>query len=111
VPVSKYGHLPTPPVDFCDDCGFKSQESFSSINFRHQRDYKLDSYKLDSVAEYFIKEKISEIITLDNNNYKLVTKNLVKEGNYIRIEENGESMDEKFIVTEVFDDGFIITTK
>ena len=41
-PVSKYGHLPTPPVDFCDDCGFKSQESFSSINFRHQRDYKLE---------------------------------------------------------------------
>ena len=76
-----------------------------------QRDYKLDSYKLDSVAEYFIKEKISEIIAIDNNNYKLVTKNLVKEGNYIRIEENGESMDEKFIVTEVFDDGFIITTK
>jgi DNA polymerase elongation subunit (family B) len=76
-----------------------------------QRDYKLDSYKLDSVAEYFIKEKISEIITLDDNNYKLVTKNLVKEGNYIRIEENGESMDEKFIVTEVLEDGFIITTK
>jgi DNA polymerase elongation subunit (family B) len=48
---------------------------------------------------------------LDNNNYKLVTKNLVKEGNYIRIEENGESMDEKFIVTEVLEDGFTITTK
>jgi len=76
-----------------------------------QRDYKLDSYKLDSVAEYFIKEQIKEIITLDDNHYKLVTKNLVKVDNYIRIDENGESMDEKFIVTEVLDDGFIIETK
>jgi DNA polymerase elongation subunit (family B) len=76
-----------------------------------QRDYKLDSYKLDSVAEYFIKEQINKMITLDDNHYKLITKNLVKEGNYIRIEENGESMDEKFIVTEVCGDGFIIETK
>jgi DNA polymerase elongation subunit (family B) len=76
-----------------------------------QRDYKLDSYKLDSVAEYFIKEQINEIITLDDNHYKLVTKKLVKVGNYIRIEENGESMDEKFIAIEILDDGFIIETK
>jgi DNA polymerase elongation subunit (family B) len=76
-----------------------------------QRDYKLDSYKLDSVAEYFIKEQINEIITLDDNHYKLITKNIVKEGNYIRIEENDESIDDKFIVTEILEDGFIIKTK
>ncbi len=70
-----------------------------------QRDYKLDSYKLDSVAEYFIKEQINKIITLDDNHYKLITKNIVKEGNYIRIEENDESIDDKFIVTEILEDG------
>ena len=76
-----------------------------------QRDYKLDSYKLDSVAEYFIKEKINEIVMIDDNHYKLLTKNVVKEGNYVRIEENGDSMDDKFIVIKVLDDGFIIETK
>ena len=42
VPVSKYGHLPKNPVDFCEECEFKSEESFASINFRKQRDYKIE---------------------------------------------------------------------
>jgi hypothetical protein len=42
VPISKYGYLPKPPVDFCDDCEFKSEESFCSINFRNERDYKIE---------------------------------------------------------------------
>ena len=62
VPVSKYGHLPTPPVDFCDDCGFKSQESFSSINFRHQRDYKLDCSGFDSAVRTIVPRNYWELI-------------------------------------------------
>jgi len=42
VPVSNYGHLPKPPVDLCNKCGFKSEESFSTINFRIKRDYKIE---------------------------------------------------------------------
>ena len=42
VPVSNYGHLPKPPVDLCSDCGFKSEESFLTINFRIKRDYKIE---------------------------------------------------------------------
>lgn len=42
VPVSNYGHLPKPPVDLCNDCGFNSEESFSTINFRVKRDYKIE---------------------------------------------------------------------
>lgn len=76
-----------------------------------QRDYKLDSYKLDSVAEHFIKEKINKIIKIDDTHYKLITKNTIKQNNYIRIEENDDSMDDKFIVIEVVHDGFIIETK
>ncbi len=42
VPVSNYGHLPKPPVDLCSNCGFKSEESFSNINFRENRNYKIE---------------------------------------------------------------------
>lgn len=42
VPISKYGHLPLPPVDFCVDCEFKSRESFVSINYREIRNSKLN---------------------------------------------------------------------
>lgn len=40
--VSIYGYLPKSPVDLCVSCGFKSEESFSSINFREKRNYKLN---------------------------------------------------------------------
>lgn len=42
VPTSKYGHLPTPPVDYCNFCGYKSEESFMLINFRLERDCKIE---------------------------------------------------------------------
>lgn len=40
-PISKYGYLPKPPVDYCDECGFSSEESFYNINIKLNRDYKL----------------------------------------------------------------------
>jgi DNA polymerase elongation subunit (family B) len=40
-----------------------------------QRDYKLSSYKLDYAASFFIREKISTIETLDNDQFKIFTKN------------------------------------
>ncbi len=42
IPVSKYGHLPRPKVDYCNCCGFSSGESFKEINFRQERDYKIN---------------------------------------------------------------------
>ena len=41
VPISRYGHLPKPPVDYCDECGFKSEVSFSILNIKLNRDTKL----------------------------------------------------------------------
>lgn len=41
IPASKEGHLPKPPVDLCESCGFVSEESFVSINFRNIRNIKL----------------------------------------------------------------------
>jgi hypothetical protein len=35
-----------------------------------QRDYKLNSYKLDSVAENFFKDKVISI-NIENNRYKI----------------------------------------
>ena len=43
VPVSNYGHLPNKkPLDICSDCRFESNESFSDINFRNNRDRKIE---------------------------------------------------------------------
>ena len=41
-PVSNYGYLPNPLVYICKHCGFRSKESFSVINFRKNRDYKIE---------------------------------------------------------------------
>jgi len=57
-----------------------------------QRDYKLSSYKLDCVAEYFIKDYIVNIEKINNlnNNYIIKSKNLsmLKINNYIRFEND-----------------------
>jgi DNA polymerase elongation subunit (family B) len=38
-----------------------------------QREYKLQSYKLDNVASHFIRDKISNICGLDDNQTKIFT--------------------------------------
>lgn len=70
-----------------------------------QRDHKLNSYKLDAVAEYFIKEPIVSLDTEDGV-FVIKTKNTsaVKVGNFIKIEENGESIEEKLKVLQVGED-------
>ncbi len=43
VNTSIYGHLPNKgPFDICNSCGFKSKDSFSYINFRDNRDNKIE---------------------------------------------------------------------
>lgn len=67
-----------------------------------QRDHKLSSYKLDSVAEHFIKEPIKSI-KYEDEMYIIESKNThtVKVGNYIRIEENDEYMETKLQITKI----------
>lgn len=73
-----------------------------------QRDYKLTSYKLDDVAENFIKDKIIEIENIlitdnKNNKYKIKSKNieLLKIDNYIRLEKNGEILKNKYKIIDI----------
>lgn len=39
---SIYGHLDDSPKDFCFNCGFKSKEPFSLINFREFREKNIN---------------------------------------------------------------------
>ena len=39
---SIYGSLPGKPKDYCNSCGFASEEQFDAINFRNNRDSKLN---------------------------------------------------------------------
>ena len=83
-----------------------------------QRDFKLSSYKLDSVAEYFFKDKISEITCiLDSVDikvdkiYKIKSKNIkiLKVGNFIRFEKNDEVIMIKYKIYEInYIDGYFI---
>jgi DNA polymerase elongation subunit (family B) len=68
-----------------------------------QKDFKLNSYKLDAVAEYFIKEPITSLVVEDGGVFVITTKNTsaVKVGNFIKIEENGESIEEKLKVLDI----------
>jgi DNA polymerase elongation subunit (family B) len=93
-----------------------------------QRDEKLSSYKLDSVAENFFKDKVTELIPLENGQYKVISdrirkdkngkefveidktmgkkienKNLgvLKEKNYVRFEKDGEIVMLKFRIIEI----------
>ena len=63
-----------------------------------QKDHKLTSYKLDSVAEHFIKEPIKSINKIDNNTLEIISTNTsaINVNNYIKIEINGESLNDKF---------------
>jgi DNA polymerase elongation subunit (family B) len=76
-----------------------------------QRDYKLDKYKLDFIAEYFMKENIDSIEFI-NNNYILTVKKPSEDiniGNYIKILEDDDAFDNKFEILEI--DGNKITVK
>lgn len=43
VPISKEGHLPNQsPVDYCNRCGFNSEESFMIINHREKRNLNIE---------------------------------------------------------------------
>ena len=69
-----------------------------------QRDYKLDCFKLDYVAKYFIKEIITNI-EFNDNIYKIITPKLsgIKINNYISIEEDGETFEQKLQIIDIKD--------
>lgn len=75
-----------------------------------QRDYKLSSYKLDAVAENFFKDKVIDIEKLDNNLYKIKSKNIqiLKKNNYIRFEKDGEVIMQKYKIKEIDYNGYFI---
>jgi len=61
-----------------------------------QKDYKLNSYKLDSVAEYFMREIIKKIdISGDTTKIYLKKKGDFKVGNFIKIAEEDDIISEK----------------
>jgi DNA polymerase elongation subunit (family B) len=72
-----------------------------------QRDFKLNSYKLDSVAENFFKDKILEIVHIiklpEENLYKIISKNIkiLKAGNYVRFEKNNEVIMLKYKIQDI----------
>jgi len=71
-----------------------------------QRDYKLTSYKLDKVAENFMKEKVKSIKLkeyIDNKYIYLIEMNIskVKKSNYIKIEENNIVDEDKIEIKEI----------
>jgi DNA polymerase elongation subunit (family B) len=78
-----------------------------------QRDFKLNSYKLDSVAENFFKDKVLEVVPIkdlpDENLYKIKSKNIqiLKAGNYVRFEKDGEVIMSKYKISEIdYDQGY-----
>lgn len=66
-----------------------------------QKDHKLDTYKLDSVASTFVNGKIKRII----NNNTMIIDNIIglTENNFIKI------IDKKFLVTSIATDSYTIT--
>ena len=77
-----------------------------------QRDFKLSSYKLDSVAEYFFKDKVINIIILNTNNqlddqlnikYQIYSKNIIilNIGNYVRFEKDDEVIMVKYKIIDI----------
>lgn len=104
------------PSKFCENVLSSSALGYNEIKFietigRVQidlykvitKDYKLPSYKLDSVAEYFIKGSISNITKDEVKKcYILKAKNLtnVSVNNYFRLEIDGDLYDEKIKIIE-----------
>ena len=67
-----------------------------------QKDYKLNSYKLDSVSEHFMKEIIKKIeIKDDKTKLFLKKKGEFKVGNFIKISEEDDVISEKLKIVEI----------
>jgi DNA polymerase elongation subunit (family B) len=78
-----------------------------------QRDHKLTSYKLDNVAENFIKGDVKKYEVQDNKTILTVTKpHLLKVGNYIKFTVNDEKYknSEKYIVESITNNQVVIET-
>ena len=76
-----------------------------------QRDYKLNSYKLDSVAEYFFKDKIIKILDNNDSTYKIYSNsiNILKKNNYVRFEKNNEIIMKKYKIIDInYDDKWFV---
>ena len=70
-----------------------------------QRDEKLTSWKLDSVAEHFMKKEVENIENITNNKYGVIIKKKlateINVGNYIKIDENGDIIDNKLLIESI----------
>jgi DNA polymerase elongation subunit (family B) len=71
-----------------------------------QQDHKLTSYKLDKVAEHFMKQKVKKITLSSHNetyNYRIQTDiSKLKVGNYVKIEEDGIVDEEKIEIKALY---------
>ena len=75
-----------------------------------RRSASLPSYKLDEVAKYYMSGKCSKV-TCDDEHLKVKCKvtNDLKEGRYVcLLDESGEEIFEKAVVTAIREDGFTI---
>lgn len=69
-----------------------------------QRDYKLSSYKLDSVAEHFIKEKILNIeYSISDDIYIIYSNNInmLSIGNYIKLDIDNDILPKKYKISNL----------
>jgi DNA polymerase elongation subunit (family B) len=77
-----------------------------------QKDYKLTSYKLDKVAENFMKEKIKNIELKEEINNKFIyliemNTSKIKKNNYIKIEEENIVDEDKIEIKDIIDNKYI----
>jgi DNA polymerase elongation subunit (family B) len=78
-----------------------------------QRDHKLTSYKLDNVAEHFIKGDIKKYEIKDNKTILTISKtHLLKIGNYIKFTINDEKYknSEKYVIETINNNEITINT-
>lgn len=79
-----------------------------------QRDYKLDSYKLDFVSQYFMKQNINKINYIGDSQYEFELNEIsnISIGNYIKLLENDEdAYDAKLKIIDIIDNKIIVTAK
>ena len=70
-----------------------------------QKDYKLNSYKLDAVAEHFMREIIKKVeISGDKTKIYLKKKGEFKVGNYVKISEEDDIISEKLKIIDMTDE-------
>jgi len=83
-----------------------------------RKDYNLDSYKLDSVAATFIRDKVTRLECLDDNTTRIYSGNLkgLERGNYVVFEEFTHSSTflfngRKFQVVDLTAEFFLVKTR